>query len=54
MALGIPDDPAQRNRLLIGIIPLLLLFGYWYFLHGDATAEVEAMQTRLEFDARLA
>jgi type IV pilus assembly protein PilO len=48
MALGLPDDPAQQKRLLIGVIPILLLFGYWYFLHGDATAEVESMQTRLE------
>ena len=48
MALGLPDDPAQQKRLLIGLIPLLLLFGYWYFLHGTYTEELDAMQTRLE------
>lgn len=48
MALGLPDDPAQQQRLLIGIIPLVLLFGYWYFLHDGYVQEVEAMQTRLE------
>jgi type IV pilus assembly protein PilO len=48
MALGLPSDPAKQKRLLIGILPLLLLGAYWYFLHGDYTEEVEGMQTRLE------
>lgn len=48
MALGLPDDPAQQKRLLIGVLPLLLLFAYWYFLHGDYRQEVTSMQTRLE------
>lgn len=47
MALGLPDDPKQQQRLLIGMLPLVLLFGYWYFLHGGYVEEVEAMQTRL-------
>lgn len=46
--LGLPDDPAQQKRLLIGIIPLLLLFGYWYFLHGDYTGELRSMQAHLQ------
>jgi type IV pilus assembly protein PilO len=48
MALGLPSDPAQQKRLLIGALPLLLVFAYWYFLHGDYTEEVAAMQTRVE------
>lgn len=48
MALGLPDDPAQQKRLLIGVLPLLLLLAYWYFLHGDYRQEVTNMQTRLE------
>lgn len=48
MALGLPDDPAQQQRLLIGLIPLVLLFGYWYFLHDGYVEEVDTMQTRLE------
>lgn len=48
MALGIPDDPNQQRRLLIGLVPLLALFGYWYFLHGDYVLELDAMETRLE------
>lgn len=45
--LGLPDDPGQQKRLLIGVVPLLLVFGYWYFLHGDYVAEVDGMRTRL-------
>jgi type IV pilus assembly protein PilO len=48
MALGLPDDPKQQQRLLIGLVPLLLVFGYWYFLHQGYVEEVDAMQTRLE------
>ncbi|MFW6331576.1 MAG: type 4a pilus biogenesis protein PilO, partial [Gemmatimonadota bacterium] len=48
MALGLPDDPAQQRRLLIGLVPLLALFAYWYFLHGTYVEELTAMETRLE------
>ena len=48
MALGIPDDPKQQQRLLIGLVPLILVFGYWYFLHQGFVEETDAMQTRLE------
>jgi type IV pilus assembly protein PilO len=46
--LGLPDDPAKRNRLIIGFLPFILAGAYWYFLHGDYTAEVKGMETRLE------
>ena len=48
MALGLPDDPRQQRRLLIGLVPLLALFGYWYALHGSYVEEHQAMTTRLE------
>ena len=48
MALGLPDDPKQQQRLLIGLLPLILLFGYWYFLHDGYVEELESMKTRLE------
>lgn len=48
MALGLPDDPKQQQRLLIGLLPLLLVFGYWYFLHQGFVEEVDGMKTRLE------
>lgn len=44
----LPQDPAQQRKLLIGLLPALLLFGYWYLLHGDRTAEVQRLETRLE------
>lgn len=46
--LGLPDDPAQQKRLLVGVIPLLLLSAYWFFLHGDARQEVIDMESRVE------
>lgn len=49
MALGLPDDPAQQRKLLIGMVPLLALFGYWYFLHdAEYVPELEAMEARIE------
>ena len=48
MALGLPSDPAQQKRLLIGLVPLLLVFAYWYFLHGDYKTQALALETRLE------
>ena len=47
MALGLPSDPAQQKRLLIGLAPLLLLFAYWYFVHDGRKIELEAMKTRV-------
>ena len=44
----LPNDPAQQKKLLIGLVPLLLLFGYWYFVHSGKAEEVAAMETRLE------
>jgi type IV pilus assembly protein PilO len=48
MALGLPKDPAQQKRVLIAIAPLLVLFLYYYFLHGKKTEEIAAKTTRLE------
>lgn len=44
----LPSDPKQQQKLLIGVIPLLLLGAYWYFFHGAKAEEVEGMRTRLE------
>lgn len=48
MALGLPDDPKQQQRLLIALVPLLAAFGYWYFFHQGMVEEVDTMQARLE------
>lgn len=44
----LPSDEKQQKKLLIGIVPLLLLLGYWYLFHGAKAEEVETMRTRLE------
>lgn len=44
----LPSDPKQQQKLLIGLIPLLLLIGYWYFFHGKRADEVDAQRARLE------
>lgn len=44
----IPQDKPTQQKLLLVILPLLALFGYWYFLHGDRTAEIAELQTHLE------
>ena len=44
----LPSDPKQQQKLLIGLIPLLLLIGYWYFFHGAKAEEVDTMRVRLE------
>lgn len=44
----LPSDQASQRKLLIGLLPLFGLFLYWYFLHGNYTAEVSQMQARIE------
>lgn len=44
----LPTDPAKQKKLLIGLIPLFLLFVYWYVPHGSMTEEIAAMERRLE------
>lgn len=51
MALGLPKDPAGQKKLLIGLLPILLLGGYYQFMHAGANgkaAEVETLQTRYD------
>lgn len=44
----LPSDPQQQRKLLIGLVPLLGLFAYWYFYHGDKKAEIASLESRLE------
>ncbi len=46
--LGLPDDPAQQKRLAIGVLPLLLLGAYMYFLHGKYTTQLTDLRTHVE------
>ncbi len=50
-SLSLPKDPEQQKRLLIGLLPLLLAFGYYQFMHGkkvDANVELKARFEQLE------
>lgn len=44
----LPSDPQQQRKLLIGLVPLLGLFAYWYFYHGERKAEIATLESRLE------
>jgi type IV pilus assembly protein PilO len=48
MALSLPKDKAGQQRLLLGIVPFLIFFGYYQFMHGKQKLENEGLQTRLE------
>jgi type IV pilus assembly protein PilO len=48
MAISLPKDPEQQKRLLIGVVPLLLVFGYYQFMHGKKVEANDALQTRFE------
>lgn len=44
----LPKDPQQQKRLLIALVPLLLAFGFYYFVHRPKALDIDAMQTRLD------
>jgi len=44
----LPKDPAQQKRLLIGIVPLLLAFAYYQFVHTKKAVEIGDLETHLE------
>ena len=46
--LGIPKDPEGQKRFFIGVLPFLVVFAYYYFLHGKKAAEVTALETEYE------
>lgn len=48
MAISLPKDPEQQKRLLIGLLPLLLVFGYYQFMHGNKKEENATLTARLE------
>lgn len=46
--LSFPKDKESQQKLFLGIIPFLIFFGYYQFMHGKKTAEIETLETRLE------
>ena len=43
---SLPKNPEQQKRLLIGLVPLLLVFVYYQFVHGGKKEEIAALETR--------
>jgi Tfp pilus assembly protein PilO len=49
MAFGLDlSGPGARNKLIAGVIPLLVLFVYWYLYHGDRVLAVTELKTHYE------
>lgn len=46
--LGLPDDPAQQKRFMLGVLPLLLLGAYVYFVQGRYTQQLTDVRTHVE------
>lgn len=44
----LPKDPAQQKRLLIGLLPLVLAFVYYQFMHKERALEIVGHETHLE------
>lgn len=44
----IPDDPKQRNALVIGILVAALFYVFWSFWYTPNSTEMEQMTARLE------
>lgn len=44
----LPQDPTKQKKLLAVMAPLLVVGGYWYFVHGNAVEENSTMAERLE------
>lgn len=44
----LPKDPAQQKRLLVGLLPLILAFVYFQFVHKERAIQIEEHETHLE------
>lgn len=48
MNLSLPKDKAGQQKLLLALLPFLVFFAYYQFMHGDKKLEIEALEARLE------
>jgi type IV pilus assembly protein PilO len=44
----LPTDPAQQKRLLIGLVPLVLAFAYYQFVHTGRAETITGLESTLE------
>lgn len=47
-SLSLPKDKAGQQKLLLGIMPFLVFFGYYQMMHGKKKEEIATLETRLE------
>jgi type IV pilus assembly protein PilO len=47
-SLSLPRDKEGQQKLLLGLLPLLLVFVYYQFVHGKKVEEIQGLQTRYE------
>ncbi|HUP89444.1 MAG TPA: type 4a pilus biogenesis protein PilO [Longimicrobiales bacterium] len=47
-SLSIPKDKPSQQKLLLAILPFLIFFGWYQFVHGKAKPRIEEATTRLE------
>lgn len=48
LSLQLPKDKQGQQKLLVAILPFLIFFGWYQFVHGKAKTRIEASETRLE------
>lgn len=44
----LPKDPAQQKRLLLGLLPLVLGFAYFQFVHKERAVQIEGLEAHFE------
>jgi type IV pilus assembly protein PilO len=44
----LPQSPEGQKKLLAGLVPLLLLFAYYQFVHTKRTQEITELENQLE------
>lgn len=44
----LPQDPRQQKLVLIGLIPVLIAFAYWYFMYQPRSARITEMESHYE------
>jgi Tfp pilus assembly protein PilO len=44
----LPQDPQKQKLVLLGLLPILIAFGYYYFYHSGRATEATAMQDNID------
>ncbi|HEX6135793.1 MAG TPA: type 4a pilus biogenesis protein PilO [Longimicrobiales bacterium] len=44
----LPQDPQKQKLVLLGLLPLLIAVGYYYFYHSKRTVEATTLQDNIE------